>query len=155
MRDISKPHLLATSRNRFIKFLKYRNEFCKETPPCPINIGCGKSHLFFPYLIHGRIGYFLLQQRIPLHQRFVVANQLIEIGLVELRNDQIEKSPTFLTASLYQFRIGRRNHNQRNQSYMIGQAAILFLVPLEYFFLPAFHSAINLLAHIVIGIKTL
>jgi hypothetical protein len=78
-------------------------------------------------------------------QSVVVANQRIHVFFIELRDNHIDKSATFIASSQNNFVVGRRNHHQRNKTYMIGEPVVILFVSFELLFLMSSDSAINFL----------
>ncbi len=58
------------------------------------------------------------QQLIALLQCPCVADQMVEIGGVGLRNHHVDESAALLTRPGNQVVVGRRNHHQRERAYV-------------------------------------
>ena len=72
--------------------------------------------------------------------------------MVELRNHYVEQSAALLAAPFNHDGVGGRDKNQRNQTDMLRQPLILFLVALEMFLGATFHPAIHRLVvtHVIL-----
>ena len=120
MRDITQAHHLAVARDMTIDLLKQRNQFLDESLTLLKEQLTIASHLLFPYLHQRRIGLLLhLEQSITLLQSLVVVGQCLNVGRVVLRDDHIHQAASLLASTLNEYRIRRRDKDERYQSYML------------------------------------
>ena len=145
MRLISQVHHFLSLRNVCIERLENRYELFDERTTLPIDHLTRGCHHFFPNLEEFIIGCRLaLEQRIPLLQCLVVSDQCFEVFLVVLRYHHIHETTALLAPTRNQVGVGRRNHHQRNEANVVGQAGIFLLIALELLLLASLHATIHL-----------
>src|SRR5690606_2783707 len=86
---------------------------------------------FVKSVIEGKV----FQQSIALAQYFLILNELFQIQTVLLCDNVVEKTPAGFTAFRDQILVGRRNNNNRNQTYVFRQFFIGFAIAFQNLFL--------------------
>lgn len=141
MRHIPQVHPLMLLRDAAVKILEDGNKLLYIFLPFPVYFLSFTRHHLFPQSHQFLIGFlFLLKQHVALLQRLVVTHQSFDILSVVLRNHHVHELSPFLTAARNQFRIGRRDHHQRYQSYMFRKPLVFLLISFETLLLPAFQA---------------
>ena len=92
----------------------------------------------------------LLEQRIPLADKFLIVNQNVEVLFVELRNDHIEELSSQFAALVDEVAVNRRNHNERVLPDVVAQALVLLRVQLHHLASVALENAADFAGSAVI-----
>ncbi|MPM65943.1 hypothetical protein SDC9_112847 [bioreactor metagenome] len=80
---------------------------------------------------------------VALHEHFVVSDHIVEISLVELRNNRIEKSASYFCGIVYQVYITRGDHNNRKSTDVFRKPLIFLIVAFYFFFSSRFDGDRN------------
>ena len=70
----------------------------------------------------------IFEQGVALKDNLLVGNELLQVFLVKLRDDHIEKSPPCLAALVDDVAVVRRYHDERVEPDVVAEAAVFFLV---------------------------
>ena len=89
--------------------------------------------------------HFLLQHGIALLQGLVVSDERFCINRVVLTDDHINKTTAFFTASCNKNLVGRRYHDKRDESDVLGDASIGLLSTSYHLLLSNFQPAMDVL----------
>ena len=144
MRDIRKRHLLVVARYHTIDLLEHRHKLVHEGAAFLIHHLTVACHLLLPDIKERGIRLCLhLQQGVTLLQSLVIVGQGINVDSIKLRDDDIHEPSAFLAATRNDGRVGRRRHDKRNQSDVLRESLIFFLVALNMFLHATFHATID------------
>ena len=133
VRSVPYRHALAIHRDLAVELLEDRGEVidklasgCIDHPPVEV-------HLLLARLIEQGIGAgrLLLQEAVALQQRLVVANQRVQIWLVELADHHVHKLAPFLAATLQQHAVRRREQHDGQQPDVVAQSLVFLARTLE------------------------
>ena len=91
---------------------------------------------------------------IALIEYVMIGNKVFEIGVAELRNHTVQKTPPAVGRAIDQLLVLGRNHDKGNTAYVFREAIVFFLVGLQNFAPAAFIGAMNLKGSIFVPIRT-
>ena len=94
----------------------------------------------------------MFKESIALLQGLVVGREGFDITLVGLRDDNIHEATPFLAATCNEAVILGRDHDKRDQSDVLGDATIHFLVAFQHLFHTSFHPHIDLLVLAILAL---
>ena len=144
MRGIRQAYLFLLLGYEAIETLECGNEEFHIPFPFLIDIGAHPSHFLFQQGHQFVVGLFLLlEQGVALLQRLVVPNESIQIRMVILRDDDVQEVSALLAASCYEPLVGRGDHDERDEAYMVGYSPICLLASPEHFLLALFQTTVN------------
>ena len=125
-------HFLLTVRQLLVMLLEYRRDVLDEILPAGEDEIAQRDHLLVQNLANGSIHFaaleHLFQQRIALHQKFAVRDELLQIFGIELRDDGVEELAAHLTAPVDDVAVVGRDHHHGEKADVGTQTGILLLV---------------------------
>jgi len=128
---IAKRHRLAAARYLAIKRLEKRKEGVDEGLPGVIYIMCGGKHLQLQHLEEFPRHCFgigvLLEQSVALFEQGVVGGEMLQIGAIFLRDDDIHETASLIAAVFDQCAVLRADHDKRQKTDMVGEALVVGL----------------------------
>ena len=125
MRDIAQFHLLAVLRDVVVELLEDGNKFGDELAALLEDVLPFACHLLLKDEKDLRVEFlFLLQHGVPLLQSPVVAHEGLRVGRVILTDYHIDKAASLLAAARDEHLVGRRDHDERNESDVLGDALV-------------------------------
>ena len=146
MGDIAQGHLFLLAANLIVYLVEHWHEAIDEVVALLEYLFPVVRHLLFPQCQQHGIGFFFhLEQCIALLQRFVVAVEQVDVGVVILGDDHIQQLPALFPTPCYQCHVVGRYYDKRNKPYMLRQLLISLFVTLELFFRPTLHSCVDFL----------
>ena len=83
------------------------------------------NHPFVPLAVFPH----LFQQTVALFEGFIVLYEVVEVNIVGLRNDTVDKLATQVAATGYQLAVGGRHHDQRHLANVFRKSLVCLLVP--------------------------
>ena len=135
-----------------INRLKHGNKLTNESIALGIDGLSLRCHLLFEDFHQRAIRLlFGFQQGISLCQGLVVATQQLYIRMIQLRDNHVQKTTTTVTSAINQGGIRRRNKDERNQSNVLRQAFVFFLVAFKTLSRASFHATIDafFISHVI------
>ena len=75
--------------------------------------------------------HLLTQNGISLQEQLFVMDQMLEINLVELRDDFVEKLPSHFVAIVDDVAVVRRDHHHGEKPHVVAQPFVFLLVSLQ------------------------
>ena len=144
--------MLVVAGNVAVDLLEYGYEGFDESAPLLVDrlsLGC---HLLFQHVEQGCVRlFFHLQQGVALLKRFVVAVERLDVSGVVLCNSHVHEVAPLLAAAFDEHRVRRRDKDKGDESDVLRQAFVLFLVAFEVLLLSALHTAIHLVGVAVVA----
>ena len=70
----------------------------------------------------------VFEQGVALKDNLLVGNELLQVFLVELRDNHVEEFPSCLAALVDDIAVVGRNHDERVEADVVAEAAVFFLV---------------------------
>ena len=124
-------HLLGTTGNGVVVAHEDGRELVN-----PAHAGSVDCHTRFVQLMlnsfkEQRVAHALLDERITVFERLVVANQMRQIFLIALSNNLVHEPSALLARAANQIPVHGRHHHQRQQPDVLAEALIFLAVALE------------------------
>ena len=85
----------------------------------------------------------MFKSGIALFEEGVVLGEVIEVFAVELGDDNIHEPAALIGAFVNELLVGWRDHDERDETYMVNEPLVVFLVFAELFFPSTLYSARN------------
>ena len=124
MRLVGQGHRLAATCYLGIDVLEDGRKLGNECLAPFIDDGSRLGHSLFEKTHHLDVGLLFLQQDVALRECLLVADELQEILLVELRDGHVHEATSLVASSPDEFSIRGRNHHQRDDAHVLRGALV-------------------------------
>ena len=136
--------------------LKQRHQRVHQLITTGIHLLTLTSHLLLPYIQKHGVGLLILaQESVSLRERLIIGIERVYIRAVILCYHLIHQPAAVFRHALYQHGVRRRHKDYGYQANMLRESLIFLLVALHMFLLSTFHSTVDMLFHVTVGIMPL
>ena len=111
-------------RKTEIKILHQRAQAFTEIPPAPVHIVGMRRHPFGKSVEQQGGSLLFLQQPVALQEQLIIGLNVLQIGPVDLGEDEIEVFAPLLAGIVDEPGIERRDHHDGQQADMLGKAGV-------------------------------